>query len=181
MLETDTLTRPTQMTKSNLNEALNALSTKLVTTWKHTANSLHKDIQELGKQLSHMEDKCDELSTVQNDLATNVEHQATKLDIMESKLADIEDRVCRNNLRLRGAQEDVLPVSLPAYVRGLFHAYVPEIPVDILLIDRVHRIPKPQHLLASLPRDVLLCAHYFLFLFYKAFDRLHWGFLTTVV
>ncbi|CAH2295662.1 Hypothetical predicted protein [Pelobates cultripes] len=31
----------------------------------------------------------------------------------------------------------------------------------MLLLDRLHRIPKPQHIAASLPRDVLLKAHYF--------------------
>ncbi|CAH2293716.1 Hypothetical predicted protein [Pelobates cultripes] len=31
----------------------------------------------------------------------------------------------------------------------------------MLLLDRVHRIPRPKHLAATIPTDVMLRAHYF--------------------
>ncbi|CAH2249684.1 Hypothetical predicted protein [Pelobates cultripes] len=40
-------------------------------------------------------------------------------------------------------------------------AYAPDIPADMLLIDRIHRVAKPKNLPDSIPRDVLLRAHYF--------------------
>ncbi|CAH2296663.1 Hypothetical predicted protein, partial [Pelobates cultripes] len=60
----------------------------------------------------------------------------------------------RNNLRLRGVPESVLHMDLQAYIRGLLRDYAPDIPADMLLIDRVHRVPKPRHLPDSTP-------HYF--------------------
>ncbi|CAH2273850.1 Hypothetical predicted protein [Pelobates cultripes] len=65
----------------------------------------------------------------------------------------MEDRSCRNNLHLRG----VLETDLSLYVRGLLNAYASKIPADMLLADRV---PKPRHLPDSVPREVLLSAHY---------------------
>ncbi|CAH2284802.1 Hypothetical predicted protein [Pelobates cultripes] len=70
----------TQITKSDLNEALENLSNKLITIWKHRADSLRKYIQELGKRTSHMEDKCDEFATAHNDLATNMEQMVAKIE-----------------------------------------------------------------------------------------------------
>ncbi|CAH2284601.1 Hypothetical predicted protein [Pelobates cultripes] len=64
-----------QITKADLSAALEALSHKLITTWQHTADSMRKDIQELGKRTTNMEDKCDEFATAHNDLATTVEHR----------------------------------------------------------------------------------------------------------
>ncbi|CAH2284411.1 Hypothetical predicted protein [Pelobates cultripes] len=76
-------------------------------------------------------------------------------------MADAEDRSRRNNLRLRGVPESVMPNDLPAYVQGLLRAYAPDIPTDMFLIDRVHRVPKPRNLPGTIPRDVLLRAHYY--------------------
>ncbi|CAH2327716.1 Hypothetical predicted protein [Pelobates cultripes] len=155
-----TPTETSQITKSDLAEALDKLSSKLISTWQHTADSLRKDLQELGKRTSHVEDKCDEFATAHNDLATHVEHLATKVHKMEEKMADLEDRSRRNNLRLRGVPEEVANKDLPAYVRGLLHAFVPEVPTDMLLVDRVHHVPKPHHIAQAVPRDILLRAHY---------------------
>ncbi|CAH2281599.1 Hypothetical predicted protein [Pelobates cultripes] len=98
----------TQLTKVDLTLALQALSTKLISTWQHMTDSMRKDIQELGSRTSHMEDKYDEFTTAHNDLATNVESMAAKIEALEGKL--------------------------------LMNAYAPEIPADMLLVDRVHRM-----------------------------------------
>ncbi|CAH2306632.1 Hypothetical predicted protein [Pelobates cultripes] len=108
-----------------------------------------------------MEDKYDEFATAHNDLATNVEQLSTQLKNMEEKLIDMEDRSHRNNLRLRGIPEEIPNDDLPSFIRGCLKAHAPEIPTDMLLIDRMHRIPKPRHIPPMVPRDILLRAHYF--------------------
>ncbi|CAH2224271.1 Hypothetical predicted protein [Pelobates cultripes] len=80
---------------------------------------------------------------------------------MEARMADYEVRARRNNLRLRGVPESILQDELPIFVRGLLHAYAPDIPADMLLVDRVHRVPKPSYLPDSTPRDVLIRAHFY--------------------
>ncbi|CAH2319372.1 Hypothetical predicted protein [Pelobates cultripes] len=42
-----------------------------------------------------------------------------------------------------------------------YEALLSDILVDMLLLDRLHRVPKPKHIAASLPRDTLPKAHYF--------------------
>ncbi|CAH2275663.1 Hypothetical predicted protein, partial [Pelobates cultripes] len=57
-------------------------------------------------------------------------------------MADAEDHT-QEQPHLRGVPETVLSADLPLYVCGLLHAYAPVILVDMLLVDRVHRVPKP--------------------------------------
>ncbi|CAH2301166.1 Hypothetical predicted protein [Pelobates cultripes] len=90
------------------------------------------------------------------------DHVATlehKIATMEARMADAEDRSWRNNLRLRGVPESILPNDLQAYVQGLLRASALDIPTEMFLVE--HRVPKPRNLPDSIPRDVLLRAHYF--------------------
>ncbi|CAH2299967.1 Hypothetical predicted protein [Pelobates cultripes] len=150
---------PEKLTKSHLQLALDALSQKLITTWPHSMDSLRKDVQELCKRISHGESKMEDFASAYNDLATHVEQIEQKLTATELKLTNLEDRARRNNLCLRGIPESILPENLQTYVRGLLHAYVPEIPADMLLIDRVHRLPRPRFLPETALRDVLMHIH----------------------
>ncbi|CAH2292404.1 Hypothetical predicted protein [Pelobates cultripes] len=149
------------LTKGYLAQALEALSQKLIGSWKNSMDSLRRDVQEIGKRTSHIESKMEEDAAAHNDLATHVESLEEKLLLTESKLADMEDRSRRNNLPLRGVPESVFPAVLQEYVRGLLRAYAPKIPADMLLLERVPRVSSPCHLPDSSPRDVLLRAHYY--------------------
>ncbi|XP_063289853.1 olfactory receptor 5AR1-like [Pelobates fuscus] len=80
----------------------------------------------------------DEYAAAHNDMADQVLEQ--KVQEMEMKLMDVEDMTRQNNLRLRAVHEMVLPPDLLVYVRGLLHAYAPEIPADMLLVDRTWRL-----------------------------------------
>ncbi|CAH2314811.1 Hypothetical predicted protein, partial [Pelobates cultripes] len=38
---------------------------------------------------------------------------------------------------------------------------MPDIPVDMLILDRIHRVARPAHLSPSTPRDVIMRVYYF--------------------
>ncbi|CAH2292402.1 Hypothetical predicted protein [Pelobates cultripes] len=95
------------LTKGYLAQALEALSQKLIGSWKNSMDSLRRDVQEIGKRTSHIESKMEEDAAAHNDLATHVESLEEKLLLTESKLADMEDRSRRNNLPLRGVPEQL--------------------------------------------------------------------------
>lgn len=38
---------------------------------------------------------------------------------------------------------------------------LPDLPLEELVIDRIHRLPKPQHIPAKLPRDIIARIHYY--------------------
>lgn len=80
---------------------------------------------------------------------------------MQAKIADLEDRSRRNNLKLRGVPEDVQPNQLPHFAKNLFLAVLPSLSSADLTIDRIHRVPKPSFLPAETPRDVLMRIHFF--------------------
>ncbi|CAH2274437.1 Hypothetical predicted protein [Pelobates cultripes] len=149
------------LTKRHLTRALETLSNKLIESWQHSIDALRRDIQDIGGRTSHLESKMDEVAVAHDDLAAHEESLEDRLALAESRLEDIEDRARLNNLRIRGVPESVQPADLQAYVRGHLGAYAPEVPSDMLLLDRVHRLPRPRHLSDSAPRDILLRAHYF--------------------
>lgn len=76
---------------------------------------------------------------------------------MRAKLADLDDRSRRNNIKLRGIPESILPADLPRYAKELMHTILPEASPRDVIIDR---IAKPSHLAASVPRDVLMRVHF---------------------
>ncbi|CAH2283384.1 Hypothetical predicted protein [Pelobates cultripes] len=102
-----------------------------------------------------------DFASAHNNMADHVQHLEEKVEKLDAQMADAEDRARRNNIRLRGVPESVQQADLQAYVRGLLRAYAPDIPADMMLIDRIHRIPKPTYLPDSTPRDVLFRAHFF--------------------
>lgn len=59
---------------------------------------------------------------------------------------------------LRGIPETILPPDIGPYVKRLLRALLPD---SDLLIDRVHRIPKPKFLPPTTARDALARVHFF--------------------
>lgn len=65
---------------------------------------------------------------------------------MKAKLADLEDRSHRNNVKIRGIPEAVKPAALKDFFTKLMSAILTEAAPPELLIDRIHRLPKPPNL-----------------------------------
>lgn len=77
------------------------------------------------------------------------------------KLADLEDRSRRNNLKIRGIPKSISAQQLPNFACDLFQTVIPSLSPTDLTIDRIHRVPKPTFLPQEVPRDVLLRVHFF--------------------
>ncbi|CAH2284608.1 Hypothetical predicted protein [Pelobates cultripes] len=103
----------------------------------------------------------EEFVTAHDSMADKMEDIENRLKRYENKIMDMEDCSRRNNLRLRGIWEDVHQQELTAYAIEFFHSMLPDIPADMLILDRIHRVAKPAHLPPSTPRDVLMRIHYF--------------------
>lgn len=76
------------------------------------------------------------------------------------KLADLEDRSGRNNVKIRGLPESVPHDDFFTYVRKLMSTILPKASHMDLTIDRIHRIPKAFPLADSVP-NVLMRVHFF--------------------
>lgn len=80
---------------------------------------------------------------------------------MANKVLDLEDRSRRNNIRLRGIPESVPPDQLNALLTDFLAFTLPHRTNQDLIIDRIHRIPKPRHLSAQVPRDTIARIHFY--------------------
>lgn len=91
-----------------------------------------------------------------NDILNTQEDQAHDTKWIKDKIADIKDRSCRNNIKIHGILELVQPTDLSSYARGLIKAILPDTKNIELVIDRLHRLPKPAFLSDTVPRNIIL-------------------------
>lgn len=96
-----------------------------------------------------------------NDLVDTHDHTRKEHHWVRAKMADREDRSRHNNVKIRGIPETILPADLNSYARKLISTLLPDLPPVETIIDRIHRLPKPPHLPAEVPRDTLMRIHFF--------------------
>ncbi|CAH2284590.1 Hypothetical predicted protein [Pelobates cultripes] len=128
------------------------MATKLQDTLQRSFTDLRTDIQALGTRTSELEAYMEAHVEADNRLVNRVEDAWEKINGYKVKMADLEDRARRSNLRLRNGTENIGPQDLPAYATGLIRLLVPDMPQDVLLMDRIHRVAKPQYLPADTKR-----------------------------
>ncbi|XP_056425356.1 uncharacterized protein LOC130366998 [Hyla sarda] len=126
-----------------------------------TISPLNSTIDELGGRIDHPENKMEEFSESHNILIDSHTELEEEVVMLREKIADLEDRSRRNNLKLRGVPESIQPMDIPSYVRSLIQTVLPDCTPQELEVDRAHRIPKPRHLDESVPRDILARVHFF--------------------
>lgn len=66
-----------------------------------------------------------------------------------------------SNVKIREVPESVKQAYLMAFFTDVMKAALPDLPLEELLIDRIHRLPKPKHIPAHLPRDTIAHIHFF--------------------
>ncbi|XP_056407290.1 uncharacterized protein LOC130298397 [Hyla sarda] len=118
---------------------------------------LSKQVGELGNRVSDMELRADDLAVaIEADRSLLSDH-IDKLDLLELKIEDLENRSRRANVRIRGLPETV--TDLNTTILNLFAALLPQTDRSYLLMDRVHRaLGCPKN--PDVPRDVVLRMHY---------------------
>lgn len=138
-----------------------SLQSSLMLNISSMIGKFSSDMQGLGERVKHIEHKMDACTTTVNNLIDAYKEQSDNTDWIKVKLADLEDRSRRNNVKLMGVPESVAPTDLQKYARDMIAQLLPDISPIERNIDRIHRIPKPKHLEASIPRDVLMKIHFF--------------------
>ncbi|CAH2293805.1 Hypothetical predicted protein [Pelobates cultripes] len=121
--------------------------------------TLSKDIQELGERTAHVEHRKGEYADAHNDLADHVQALEKQLISAELNISNLEDRSRRQNLRLKVIPESVLQTDIPKFLTGYFKCLLPDMPTDMILLDRAHRIAMPKFLPADAVRDTLTHLH----------------------
>lgn len=104
----------------------------------------------------HFENTLGDISITVNDLVDAHNDGLEERKWLKAKLADLEDRLHRNNVKLHGVSKTVLPADLMHYTKYIFVELFPDATPIELPIDRIHHLPRPSHLPDKVPRDVLI-------------------------
>lgn len=139
-----------------MNEMLLSLLSSLHADMVRGIKECQREVQAIGHRVHQVENKMEEYTSAYNVMVEAHTAKGEDITWIKDKLADLEDRSRRNNLKLRGIPEDVPPTQLLQFAQTLFSTLVPEASAHDLLVDRIHRVPKPSFLPLDIPRDVLL-------------------------
>lgn len=70
-------------------------------------NKFGKEIQSVSARVDHVETKMGEFASTINNLIDAYDTKEEKMEAVKAKIADIEDRSRRNNLKIRGVPKSI--------------------------------------------------------------------------
>lgn len=146
---------------ATLHNMLLSLRTTLANDMHACVKEFRDDLKQVNTRVSHIETKMGEFATTFNELVDSHNAKEEDMEWMRAKIADLEDRSRRNNLKIRGIPESVSQEKLTEYVQTIFKTAPPDLSDNELIIDRIHRLPKPPHLPDKIVRDVLMRVHFY--------------------
>lgn len=144
-----------------LKDMLLSLRSSLQSDMMKCMHKFNTNLQAVETRVEHIEQKMGEYAVTINDLVDSHEEREGDTDWLKDKIADIEDRNRRNNLKIRGIPETVQQADLRSYATSLFKSLLPDLSDLEITIDRIHRLPKPTYLSEHIPRDVILRLHFY--------------------
>ncbi|CAH2305587.1 Hypothetical predicted protein [Pelobates cultripes] len=158
-------TPATPLTKEDLRAMLRETSADIKA---YTAAALEKQITGLKKELEVLTSRTDHNERLIKDTQTKTTalHKDTELlqDRMlylEDGLEDLNNRSRRQNIRIRGIPETVLPDAILPTIKAIFQSLLPNASDQELYIERAHRALRPPTYNPNTPRDIITKLLYF--------------------
>lgn len=121
-------------------------------------NKLTREICEVGRSISILEQRVDEFDVTASNQAEELEFLTEEYSSLQSSLEDLENRNRISNLRICGIPEAI--EDLQSTATALFQEFAPFIPIERLEMDRIHRSLTPRKEDGP-PRDIIIKLHYF--------------------
>ncbi|CAH2283407.1 Hypothetical predicted protein, partial [Pelobates cultripes] len=137
------------VTERSLHRMLQELRATITADFHRINGDLRKEISNIGDRTSNLENKTDELCVAHNEVVDKIQKLSEENSSLKSKLADMEDRSRRQNVRFRGIPDDISQDALPAHILSICKALVPGLPDSAWAYDRMHRLPKPARISAE--------------------------------
>ncbi|CAH2225287.1 Hypothetical predicted protein [Pelobates cultripes] len=151
----------TPLTKEDLRQLLSDIKANMATEFDRHLTPIREGLIDLTHRTSTIEEQLDltvTRTTATENAITALQEQLRQL---EEAQEDLNNRSCRNNVRIRGIPETVTIEALGPTLRELFCGLLPEATPAELLLDRVHRALRAPMPNATQPRDVIIRVHYF--------------------
>lgn len=128
---------------------------------RQLAEQMSQYLGETDQRVSMLEKKVADITSAYNKLVDAHQEVKEELKWLKEKITDSEDRNRRNNIKIRGIPESVKTEALMGYVKDVIKAALPDTTESELIVDRLHRLIKPNFIAEHLPRDVILRIHFF--------------------
>lgn len=116
-------------------------------------SDIRADFQNLGSRMKAIEQKLDITVSRANQNTDHIQVIKDQLEVALSRIDDLENRLRRDNFRIRGLPETI--TDIPKAVQDLIKNLIPSIPPHKLELDRAHRSLGPLRKDRSL-RDVVV-------------------------
>ncbi|CAH2285753.1 Hypothetical predicted protein [Pelobates cultripes] len=145
------------MTQQLLTQMLDNLYKKIKDDIEHNTNDIRSEIFILSEKLSS---QAIILQKVQDDyehIKLSNAQLEKKLQDIENKITNFEDRSRRNNIRVRGISETITQEDLYSYLDSFFSNILSLQTLGPEWFERFHSLPKSNGIDKSNPRDVIVC------------------------
>lgn len=149
--------------ESFLKEMMIALRASIQQSFTSALNNqiAANQIDDPGEKVDHVENKMGEFSAAHNGLVEAHNQLEEDVKSISAKLADVEDRNRRNNVKLRGVSESISNSVLIPYIQQLMTTLLKSVLKQDLIIDRAHRLPKPKGIPESAPHNIIIRVHFY--------------------
>ncbi|CAH2330097.1 Hypothetical predicted protein, partial [Pelobates cultripes] len=137
------------------------LRVDLKNDFKKDFDSLYGAMEGINQRTEIIENRLHSQEQSHLDLVETVKELQKQVHQQAEKLADAEDRSRRNNLRIRGIPDNIDSLELQSYFQTMVKSALPTAKNTDLLLDRIHRLPKPGNAPAAAPKDVIVRFHYY--------------------
>ncbi|KAJ1098880.1 hypothetical protein NDU88_003987 [Pleurodeles waltl] len=121
---------------------------------------IKKDLGELGQRVVTLEQASDSGEEELNVHQHEVLELCNKNEELQYYLEDLENRLCRFNIRIKGVPIQVDSGKLENYVIHLFRHVTPDLADKDVVLDHTHRAGRPAKS-PGMPQDIPICLHHY--------------------
>ncbi|KAJ8009960.1 hypothetical protein DPEC_G00069600 [Dallia pectoralis] len=97
-------------------------------------------IEQLEKSVQQIQSRCDSTQSAARQDRDQVNTMRLKIDELSSKVADMEDRSRRSNVRLVGLSEGAEGDNCIAFLKANLPTWIPSLAGRVIKIERAHRL-----------------------------------------
>ncbi|CAH2296395.1 Hypothetical predicted protein [Pelobates cultripes] len=116
---------------------------------------------DLMARIQATESKTEEVMETVHTHEAELQNLRDQLRYLEEFNEDLNNKTCRNNIRVRGLPETVSTELLPETLTTIFQNLIPDAIAADLLMDHVHHALRALSTKSSNPQDVIVRMHYY--------------------
>lgn len=89
-------------------------------------SQIRREVDDMGDRIHHVANKMGDFAVAHNELVDTHNETEDVLKAIKAKIADLEDRTRRNNVKFRGVAENILPAEPRNHIKQLIATLLPE-------------------------------------------------------